>query len=134
MSPSTGVIYNDEVKTICRLLDEGDWSWDDVGADTTYYNSASDGRLLLPGHHQRVRPSTLTHKLPQVASPSCIKDPTTPRRPGKRPMSSMCPAIFTDDNGDAVLVIGAAHLALVLLQRRLTQEPPAAPRSPARWP
>jgi len=28
--------------------------------------------------------------------------------PGKRPMSSMCPTIFTDTNGDFVLGAGAA--------------------------
>ncbi|XP_025200868.1 glutathione hydrolase 1 proenzyme-like [Melanaphis sacchari] len=29
-------------------------------------------------------------------------------KPGKRPMSSMCPTVFTDDNGDFVLGAGAA--------------------------
>jgi len=29
-------------------------------------------------------------------------------KPGKRPMSSMCPTIFTDTNGDFVLGAGAA--------------------------
>ncbi|XP_026810361.1 glutathione hydrolase 1 proenzyme-like isoform X2 [Rhopalosiphum maidis] len=29
-------------------------------------------------------------------------------KPGKRPMSSMCPTIFTDENGDFVLAAGAA--------------------------
>jgi len=29
-------------------------------------------------------------------------------KPGKRPMSSMCPTIFTDKNGDFVLAAGAA--------------------------
>jgi len=29
-------------------------------------------------------------------------------KPGKRPMSSMCPTIFTDEHGDFVLAAGAA--------------------------
>jgi len=29
-------------------------------------------------------------------------------KPGKRPMSSMCPTIFTDEKGDFVLAAGAA--------------------------
>lgn len=29
-------------------------------------------------------------------------------QPGKRPMSSMCPSIITDENGDLVLAMGAA--------------------------
>ncbi|XP_001947868.2 scoloptoxin SSD14 [Acyrthosiphon pisum] len=29
-------------------------------------------------------------------------------KPGKRPMSSMCPTIFTDENGDFALAVGAA--------------------------
>lgn len=29
-------------------------------------------------------------------------------QPGKRPMSSMCPSIITDANGDVQLIIGAA--------------------------
>lgn len=34
--------------------------------------------------------------------------PTNYIKPGKRPMSSMCPTIFTDANGDFVLGAGAA--------------------------
>lgn len=29
-------------------------------------------------------------------------------QPGKRPMSSMCPSIITDENGDLILAMGAA--------------------------
>jgi len=39
------------------------------------------------------------------------KIPSSPSnyiKPGKRPMSSMCPTIFTDRNGDFVLGAGAA--------------------------
>lgn len=43
--------------------------------------------------------------------PNFYKIPPTPSnfiKPGKRPMSSTCPSVFTDKNGDFVLGVGAA--------------------------
>lgn len=62
-------------------------------------------------------PSTgiiLNNEMDDFSSPGVINSfgfPSSPSNfiePGKRPMSSMCPSIITDRNGDFVLGVGAA--------------------------
>lgn len=62
-------------------------------------------------------PSTgilLNNEMDDFSTPGVINYygiPSSPANfiePGKRPMSSMCPTIFTDRNGDFVLGVGAA--------------------------
>lgn len=37
-----------------------------------------------------------------------LESPTNYIEPGKRPMSSMCPSIILDANGDVLLLVGGA--------------------------
>lgn len=57
---------------------------------------------------------TLNNEMDDFSTPGLVNYygiPSSPANfiePGKRPMSSMCPTIITDKNGDLVLAAGAA--------------------------
>lgn len=71
---------------------------------------------------------TLNNEMDDFSTPGTVNFygiPSSPAnfiKPGKRPMSSMCPTIFTDKNGNFVLGAGAAGGSKITLATAYVRE------------